>query len=211
VRVYEPPPTLDRACPAGQWVKENPKIVAAAAGAGVVGAAGVAAAAAVIGAALAPVLVPLILGGTGGGLVAGGLAAGGIVASSLIAGVHASVGSVAGGSLFALAHSVGASAVPLVGLASAKLGLFAALLGGKVVGLAAQTEMAVVALAQSVSATGVAAIVRYLASAGLNLSTTLLQEIVGWVALQLMKGALREHVKLIADLPRMREEQPQSE
>jgi hypothetical protein len=191
-------------------VKENPKIVAAAVAASVAGAAGVAAAAAVIGAALAPVLVPLILGGlggvTGGGLVAGGLAAGGIVASSLIAGVHASVGSVAGGSLFALAHSVGASAVPLVGLASAKLGLSAALLGGKVVGLAAQTEMAVVALAQSVSATGVAAIVRYFASAGLNLSATLLREIMGWVALQLMKGALREHIKLVADLPRMLEE-----
>jgi hypothetical protein len=191
-------------------------MVAAAAAASVAGAAGVAAAAAaVLGAVLAPVLVPLILGGlggvTGGGLVAGGLAAGGIVASSLIAGVHASVGSVAGGGLFALAHSVGASAVPLVGLASAKLGLSAALLGGKVVGLAVQTEMAVVALAQSVSATGVAAIVRYLASAGLDLSATLLREIVGWVALQLMKGELREHIKLIADLPRMREEQLQSD
>jgi hypothetical protein len=131
----------------GKWVEENPEIVAAGA-------------AAALGAALAPVLVPLILSGVGFG-------AGGVAAGSLAAGMQAAIGSVAGGSLFALAQSVGAGgAVPLVG---------------------------------------------YLASAGLGLSAALLGDIVGWVAQQLAEGGLQEHIKQIADLPRMLEEHLKSE
>jgi hypothetical protein len=90
-----------------EWVKAHPELVAAGA-------------AAVIGAALAPVLVPAVLGGVGFG-------AGGVAAGSLAAGVHALIGNVAAGSLFALAQAIGAgAALPLIGyLVSA--GLSAAL------------------------------------------------------------------------------------
>jgi hypothetical protein len=90
-----------------EWVKAHPELVAAGA-------------AAVIGAALAPVLVPAVLGGVGFG-------AGGVAAGSLAAGVHALIGNIAAGSLFAFAQAIGAgAALPLIGyLVSA--GLSAAL------------------------------------------------------------------------------------
>jgi galactitol-specific phosphotransferase system IIC component len=74
-------------------------------------------------AALAPVLMPLILSGLGFG-------AGGVVSGSVAASIHAAIGNVAAGSLFAMCQAVGAgAALPLVGwLASAGLGLVAGII-----------------------------------------------------------------------------------
>jgi hypothetical protein len=96
--------------PPGRWVEDHPDLV-------LIGGA------TVVSAALAPVLIPLILNGLGFG-------AGGVVAGSWAAGVHAYLGNVVAGSLFALAQSAGAgAALPLVGwLASAGLGLSAGLI-----------------------------------------------------------------------------------
>jgi hypothetical protein len=94
----------------GQWVRDHPDLI-------IIGGAGV------VATALAPVLVPLILSGVG-------FSASGVVAGSWAAGVHASIGNVAGGSLFALAQSVAAGGLlPIVGwLASAGLGLSAGMI-----------------------------------------------------------------------------------
>jgi hypothetical protein len=90
-----------------QWVKDHPRVI-------LIG--GVT----IVTAALVPILLPVILNGAG-------FTAGGVAAGSWAAGVHASIGNVAAGSLFAIAQSIGAGgALPLsVWLASAGLGLSA--------------------------------------------------------------------------------------
>jgi hypothetical protein len=90
-----------------QWVKDHPHVI-------LIG--GVT----IVTAALVPILLPVILNGAG-------FTAGGVAAGSWAAGVHASIGNVAAGSLFAMAQSIGAGgALPLsVWLASAGLGLSA--------------------------------------------------------------------------------------
>jgi hypothetical protein len=94
----------------GQWVRDHPDLI-------IIGGAGV------VATALAPVLVPLILSGVG-------FTTAGVAAGSWAAGVHASIGNVAAGSLFALAQSVAAGGLlPIVGwLASAGLGLSAGMI-----------------------------------------------------------------------------------
>jgi hypothetical protein len=77
--------------------------------------------------AIAPILPPVILNGVG-------FTAGGVAAGSWAAGVQASIGNVAAGSLFAAAQSIGAgAAVPLsVWFGSAGLGLSAGMAVGMV-------------------------------------------------------------------------------
>jgi hypothetical protein len=77
-----------------QWVKDHPHVI-------LIG--GVT----IVTAALVPILLPVILNGAG-------FTAGGVVAGSWADGVHASIGNVAAGSLFAMAQSIGAGgALPL--------------------------------------------------------------------------------------------------
>jgi hypothetical protein len=90
---------------AGEWAEEHPHIF-------LVGGITVAFT------ALAPILVPLILNAMGFG-------AGGVLAGSMAASIHAAIGNVAAGSLFATSQAIGAGgALPLAGwLAGAGLGL----------------------------------------------------------------------------------------
>jgi hypothetical protein len=78
---------------------------------------------AVAGAALAPIIIPSFLGGVG-------FTTGGVAAASWASVVQASIGNVAGGSLFAVAQSVGAGgALPAAGwLVGTGLGALAGLL-----------------------------------------------------------------------------------